>query len=341
MGRPQNSRRDVTTWLKGVAILSVLTNHFLDVYITKAFSGYANGIISLFFIISGCNMYFSLEQHRHVNLSSVTYFFLKRFFRIYPLFWLSFVLVCVYHHRLYPAVTFFLPNFRTMITYWFINALIQCYLIAPLLYLFLRRYGVVKYSVGVTIVILFLNIYPSFSSITNEVFFVKYKWLFMLHILLFAIGMTFPLIIRRIERSMAIDNKIVILSLVVFLVFVHLTRHRGIVSPNAYLIFVPLFVLSALWFCFCAILNFSIPSFRWVFVGIGTYSYSLYLFHFDYFFLLKRMGLVSQNNFMSMMSVLICFPIFCTFCYFLETYVGKATSFLLSKTDGFAGLKGA
>ena len=340
-GLSQHSRRDMTDWLKGFAILSVMINHFLDVYVTRAFSGYANGIIALFFIISGHNLYYALEKYRRINWASVTHFFLRRCSRVYPLFWCSLIVISLYHEQLYPIWSFFLPSFRVLITYWFINALLQCYLIAPLFYIVLKRFGVVGYFACIMLVIIVVNVHPYFLSLTNELFFFRYKWWNMLYLVLFGVGMAFPLIMPQMARLFSVSRAHLIFSFGLFSLFVYFTRQRNMGFPGAERVFAPLLVLSALAFCFC-VLSY-LPAFPLIkpLVWLGTYSYSLYLFHLDYFFLLNRVGLTAKGTFMSLVPALICFPLFCLFCYGVETIVNKCMSPILVRTAVLADGKGA
>jgi len=139
--------RQITSYLKGVAIMAVMVNHYSDIFISRAYGGYANSVIAVFFILSGYGIFQSFEKAPPVSLKVLGGYFFKRFFRLYPLFWLSMAILCYYLNEIYPLKLFLLPSFRVMIIYWFINAIIQCYSIAPVLYFFLKnRYHNIRFT---------------------------------------------------------------------------------------------------------------------------------------------------------------------------------------------------
>ena len=94
---PKNSGsvfRQKTDYLKGVAILTVVLNHFLNEYATHSMGGYANGMMSIFFILSGYGVFFSLSRDReHYSLKHMLgAFWKRRILRIFPLFWIYYLL---------------------------------------------------------------------------------------------------------------------------------------------------------------------------------------------------------------------------------------------------------
>lgn len=85
---------DITDYLKGVAILTIYINYFINGYVSREFSGYANGFVALFFILSGYGIFISLSHLSDSNHKNVLYtFFKKRILRIYPIFWIW----CIIH----------------------------------------------------------------------------------------------------------------------------------------------------------------------------------------------------------------------------------------------------
>ena len=53
---------DATLFLKGIAIISVLINHYANSYTNLDIGFYANGMMALFFVLSGFGIYYSLEK---------------------------------------------------------------------------------------------------------------------------------------------------------------------------------------------------------------------------------------------------------------------------------------
>lgn len=96
--------REITVYLKGFAIASVLINHYVNAYLSDNLLGYANGIISLFFVSSGYGAAHSLKKYDKINLPAVLDYYARRALRIYPLFWVSLLLYSVGRHK-WPLLT--------------------------------------------------------------------------------------------------------------------------------------------------------------------------------------------------------------------------------------------
>ena len=76
-----------TNTLKGIAITSVLINHYLNNYVQGDSSGFANLWISVFFILSGYGLFHSFSQHKIESFTkkNLKTFYINRFLRIFPL----------------------------------------------------------------------------------------------------------------------------------------------------------------------------------------------------------------------------------------------------------------
>jgi len=84
----QNSKssREITNYLKGLAILVVYLSHFANNYVVGFSTQYGNGFVSIFFILSGFGIYASLKKQSNFQYGNfVLNFFRKRIIRIYPL----------------------------------------------------------------------------------------------------------------------------------------------------------------------------------------------------------------------------------------------------------------
>ena len=88
--------RNVTTALKGIAILVVVSAHFAsnfeeDFYI-RWLTEYAIAVIAIFFVLSGYGIFQSLERRFAAGGSTARIllrFAFDRAVRIYPLYWLA------------------------------------------------------------------------------------------------------------------------------------------------------------------------------------------------------------------------------------------------------------
>ncbi|BAH74556.1 acyltransferase family protein [Solidesulfovibrio magneticus] len=138
--------RDTTTALRGIAILIVLLSHFLTNFIVShdSFGHAGNAAVALFFIASGYGNAWSLEKRQAGGHFSLRQLYCDRFFRLYPLYWLALCGIWA-STNVVPDVWAFLA---IKAPYWFVSAIIQCAVAAPLLYRILRRVGPWRFSLG-------------------------------------------------------------------------------------------------------------------------------------------------------------------------------------------------
>lgn len=324
-----SSTKGVTDALKGMAIIIVMVNHFINISVSSRWTGYANGVISLFFIFSGYSMYFVFEKNTKFHIQAVAAFWVNRFLRIYPLFWISMYALQVFNPKQLFFMDFFVPNFKVLIVYWFINALIQCYLIAPFFYMGLKKIGSTGFIITIISMVILINVSSFSATLTNEPLFFKYKFLLMIHLLLFATGMVLPMIIESCDLYKLKSNVMLWASLIVFLAMIFLTRRKEMLFSNSYVLFVPLFYLSASWFCLIILNRNPSLTFEKFFENIGTCSYSLFLFHLIYFCLIGK--LVASINFPSggftiAIIAVVLSPLFFMFCKYSEKILLKLVS---------------
>ena len=122
-----------TNFLKGIAISSVLINHYILKYTTINQIGYANGIIGIFFILSGFGLYLSLEKRNKQDklISNIIgRFYLDRFTRIFPLFYIALILGMFFFNISFKITPLSLLGLEWSGKYWFIVAIIHCYLLS-------------------------------------------------------------------------------------------------------------------------------------------------------------------------------------------------------------------
>lgn len=122
--------------LRGIAVLMVLMVHvanFFKISTTEYFSGFLFGIlysgrmgVQLFFIISSFTLMFSFDR-RIGEKNATSNFYIRRFFRITPMYYLAILTITVYYIYIDPAnwgilsSTWYVSNFlflNTLTPYW-------------------------------------------------------------------------------------------------------------------------------------------------------------------------------------------------------------------------------
>ncbi len=318
-----SKKQDITLTLKGCAILSVLINHYVTLYIAPQQTGYANGIIAIFFILSGYGIFYSLDKYKNYTLGNFKDFWGKRLIKIFPLYWLSLLIYFTLRQDIVPQnlveVALAFPWNQAPEIYWFITSLMQCYLLAPCLYLIIKKIKVRKYLLLIIILIFasFL-IFPLVSLPYNRTYFV-YRYLFLGHLFLFALGMAIPKLLQlnQPESKFFLDQNLIAIALVVFSLLVYYTRFA-----NTGIALAPFFAIAAP--IFCLILIFHNPQLpkklnqSLSFLGIN--SYSLYLFHLIYYKILEKSDLFANSIFYRVTLTIIFLPVFFLVCIFLEKF---------------------
>jgi len=281
--------RDATNYLKAVAILTVCANHFINGYITGSFKGYANGFMSIFFLLSGYGIYLSLEKQIDKPLSDFFAFFIKkRLMRIYPLFWIW----CILHGFPDGILGFFGLNFIYPKTPWFIPTIVQCYISAPFIFILTNRIKI-KYSLpaifGVFAIINILLFMGDFSPIRS----IGFRNLFFLHIFQFYLGY----ILAKIEKDISCPKYLVYVSLLLLIFFVHeTTSHAFIWFFGKKYLFPLLLSFSTFMLCLSVLSSKIILPFQKIMNFIGIHTFSIFLFHGWSFKVLSKFGIIHPNN---------------------------------------------
>ncbi len=138
--------RNTTAALRGIAILIVLLSHFLTNFVVShdRFGHAGNAAVALFFIASGYGNAWSLKKRHAGGNFSLREFYRDRFFRLYPLYWLA--LGCIWASTKAAPDVWALSGVKA--PYWFVSAIIQCAVVAPLLYNILRRVGPWRFALS-------------------------------------------------------------------------------------------------------------------------------------------------------------------------------------------------
>jgi peptidoglycan/LPS O-acetylase OafA/YrhL len=265
--------REVTNYLKGFAILFIPVNHYINSYSSLAISGYANGMVALFFVLSGYGNYYALGKFERINLSTILRYLVKRAVRIYPLYWLSLLLSYYLRGGQYTwEHVLALPTSPAPGLYWFITYLVQCYLLAPFLFLLLKKLGSIRYTLVISIIwFLVYMVYPFTSLPFSRDMFI-FRLLFLGHVLLFALGMALPSIIQ--EYGTRFEKKVLVaVFFLVFLLMVHLTHHPDLLFHRSGVYLALVYIAASYFLCLFAFSSQSWLPLQRVLITLGIYSY--------------------------------------------------------------------
>lgn len=311
---------DNTDYLKGLAITSVYINHFIGGYVNSSVNGYANGFISIFFLLSGYGVYHSLQGRICIDKGWCSGFYLKRLLRIYPLFWIW----CLLNGFSNGILGFWGLDIINPKSPWFIPAIIQCYLLAPILYIFISK---VRLRTGVAAILIgFVVLNVTLPQCIGEpIRAIGYRGLFFSHIFLFCLGYLLANF-KFYKEIKGILLKNYFFATAIFLFFIQETSSQSIISfYGKEPIFNFIFLFSTLLICFVFISNPKILPLNRFFGVIGRYSYSIYLFHCIGFALVKNVGLIGKPvySYFDIIIIIILSPILIFSYCFLEIIVNE------------------
>ena len=159
-----------TNEIRAIVILVVVVCHLLPLIINEIgqgslgsilalmdSAGFGNAFVGLFFVVSGYGIYKSLARNTSKGGGvSLKYYLLRRISRTYPLYWIAYVtLYLEFDLSSFDLMKFLALDFTQPGFLWFIPALIQCYILAPVLYSALNRFGGSRFFI---LVVLFAGI---------------------------------------------------------------------------------------------------------------------------------------------------------------------------------------
>lgn len=320
------TKREVTSYLKGVAIVVVLVNHYICAFISSYWSGYANGFISIFFILSGYGIYYSFENTKTNNRPfCVLDFYVKRMLRMYPLFWVYYLYHIDLDFHKFSIIDFFAVRFTSPEIPWFLPAIIQCYILAPLLFCLLKKYNMQTYFIVTSVILVFVNIlFPKLHVLEGKVWF--YKNLYLSHIFLFSVGLAMPSLIKKYYHCNQKINRFVLFVIFLLMIFsIQETTSRAHDFIYSQYIFGCLFIILTSSFCFLLLVSNIKPPLLSLFKSIGIYSYSLYLFHGIYYWVFVKLCIIKLNDAALFGSLFVAaiFPIFFYCCALAEELFSK------------------
>lgn len=326
--------RYVANYLKGLVILAVIFAHYSQYYLTVHyqiwFVGLAQSLLVLFFILSGYGIYLSLEKRlgdRKRSAPALAGFFLSRALRIYPFYWLALLATPYFDPNYYAvlhefslstvAIYLAVPFVKATGEFWFVTTIVQCYLVAPILYFLLKRISLHKYilfnfvAIGLLLAASVAKLQTDFY--TEELRAYLFKGFLFSHVLAFSLGMTLPLLMVTYRREI-MKVSISWVTLPVFAIFVILTSEADLLFTNSMVFLLPILLLSALCVVLFSLVNRPRLPFTRYLVIPGEYSYPAYLFHLPFFGVLAYFGVIKNEDWKSPLLLIALLPLFLAVC---------------------------
>ena len=325
----QDCTRDETNSLRGFAILFVIANHFLNQYVDPhTFKGFANALMSIFFVLSGYGIANSLERRPKKAGTKMTpslRFYIDRIPRIYPLLIISLLLDGWISNKAHSPLAYL--GIKNHGIYLFVNQIIHCYLAALVLHSFLSKNSLKRFLLIMVSLFIVLNAAFLFTPL-GKLHFVRYllrsslayRDLFLLHLVLFSLGMVISKFQQNknpVNGSRAIWSKAIsILAILPVLFLLGKTTRVPLLRMG----FDLLLLLSCVYICQLFIEHrLKVPYLN----DLGVYSYSLYLFHLIYYALLEHLNVLQRDSTVSFLMVILLFPLFFLVCKTIEQGVGR------------------
>jgi peptidoglycan/LPS O-acetylase OafA/YrhL len=319
-----NDTRDITDYLKGIAIMSVLINHYINHYVSKNYFGYASGIISIFFILSGFGLYYSLRNLAdcYSVKKAYLYFSIKRFLRILPLYWFLSLLpmVIIKDNFSFKQVVPLAPYDDVN---WFIPYIFHCYIVAPFLYMLLSRMGLKQYLYGISFALVSMLVF----SVLLPAF--QYRNINFGYMIIFAIGLGLPVVMNK-YRAMLQSDVLKLSMVFIFLLSVYYTRYLDMIFRYSSLFAFLLLAASLSVMMMSFLSNTKMLFLKNIFITFGKNSYAILLAHPLYYGFLHKLGIIKYRSLSGMAFAIILLPLLLFICSFAEKISKKVSTYIVT-----------
>lgn len=318
-----HTNKDLSSYLKGFAILTVISAHFSIRFLPEQIMPFGNHFIAIFFILSGYGLYFSLKRKKDTNRDSILLFYFKRFVRIYPLYWINFTLDLAFDPSSTIAISsvldFLLLNFTDPPRVWFLHALIPCYVLAPSIFKLINK---TRELFILYVIIFFMVVNIVFTLLeVPQIRCWMYRGIYLNHIILFCIGMYLPIIRERYGKIFGL-NWIAISFLLMLFSFIQ-TSELAFNFLNYKLLNQLLFSMSTILFTFIFMFSNVHPPFFRILKKIGIYTFSLYLFEGMFATVLNEINIIEGQTYLNAFWFSLLFPVFFFLAAILEEAVNN------------------
>jgi peptidoglycan/LPS O-acetylase OafA/YrhL len=277
--------------LRGIMASSVMLYHFgLWHHFSDDASLLINKLgiyaVSVFFVLSGATFFLVYQNTDFRSLQQLKYFWIKRFFRIFPLFWLVSLLSIPLAKNPITGLKYFL-NFTGLFSVvdlsahlctggWSIGVELCFYLMFPVLLLVFQKNTLLFYILFMISVL--INLYFGFFALDSDQLLPK-QWSVYIntfnHLLFFMGGMLLGIWHKKIMISQQLCW---LFTIIIALAFVYLPANRSIdLVTDTNRIYL---TLLSLVFCFFFLkLHFPTHLLGKLLRYLGEVSYSIYLVH--------------------------------------------------------------
>ncbi len=365
----ENKKLDYIDAIRGIAATGIIVHHTPREYLSQPVNAMlllGAGGVPLFFILSAYTLFLSFDKRSGNELNPVRNYFIRRFFRIAPLFYIligyflwqhsyegiqvpfrAIIATFSFTFGLHPAyISAIVPNG------WTIGTEMLFYLIMPLIFIWVRNIREALYFLIFTIIVSklicysvahFLPLYIS-PDITTGGDWENFMYMYLAaQIPVFAIGVVLFFIIKLLTKEAEPRPDLKPIGLPLLILFVMLFVDSGLdkfssdgLIPDfvitAFIVFIP-FILSL------HLMRFNLLVNR-VTVYLGKISYSLYLTHAIVIHWLTKVvppfvlgtGLLNYTFFFLLIFVLTVFLASVTY-YLIEKPGMDLGRFLISKLE--------
>ena len=311
--------------LKGIAISVVLVNHYLNLNFAGDRTGFANLWISVFFILSGFGLFNSLDRllASGFTVSGLVEFYYERSTRVFPLLWMAWLIESFVSGG---RISFWiLLGIHGTAHYWFIPALLQCYLLSPFIYMGMRKNRAVTITVIIAVLaiinyLLMGNHVPSMIAKLGDFVNCEWRGAYFLYVVFFAVGLWYSDLAVRKKSDSGPDRKMgkaawfwaSAVGILLLMIVLKRYSHSSMFFEWAFQVG-PLFPIALL--CGLGLRNQIGNS---LFSFLGSIAYSMYLFHMSFYLVLNSITDVQEDSISKVFLALAGFPAFIFVCYRFE-----------------------
>ena len=271
---------------RGISILMVIVGHASHQisnlsFFTQEISAFGTAGVHIFFLISGVSLCLAYEHRKEKNI----YFYIRRFFRIAPLYWLA-ILFYYYlsknSYSQFEVITNFLfvqniVGHREIVPGgWSIEVEMIFYFFFPLIFSLAKSYRfffIIMVIFFITLIYYFLNILTWKFKILDQIYILIIHWHFIPFISFF-MGISFFL--RKFKFKDSYLN-IIFLVLFFFISLISYNKLSSIKIINFYA--AQTFFLSLFSIFLLLYLKYNCSNNMVILPFIGRYSFSLYICH--------------------------------------------------------------